>query len=65
VSVRVTIKVTREGRYWVGVPDGFPGSCLGRSIMELMREAQATMPFMASGPDGIPEPDIVIDYTFH
>jgi hypothetical protein len=65
MSVRVTVKVTREGRYWVGIPNGFPGSCMGRSIMELMQEAQAIMPFMASGPDGTPEPDVVIDYMFH
>lgn len=60
----MTVKVTKEGRYWVGVPDGLPGSCLGRSIMELMQEAQAIMPFMASGPDGAPVPDVAIDYMF-
>lgn len=64
MSVRVTLQVTREGRYWVGVPDGYPGSCMGRSIMELMQEAQAIMPFMASAPDGVPAPDVVIDYMF-
>jgi hypothetical protein len=64
MSVHVTVKVTKEGRYWVGVPDGFPGSCMGRSIMELMQEAQAIMPFMASGPDGTPVPDVVVDYMF-
>ncbi len=64
VSVQVTLKVTREGRYWVGIPDGYPGSCMGRSIMELMQEAQAVLPFMASGPDGVPAPDVVIDYMF-
>jgi DNA-directed RNA polymerase specialized sigma24 family protein len=32
--------------------------------MELMQEAQAIMPFMASGPDGVPVPDVVVDYTF-
>jgi DNA-directed RNA polymerase specialized sigma24 family protein len=64
VSVQVSLKVTREGRYWVGVADGYPGSCMGRSIMELMQEAEAILPFMASGPDGAPEPDIVIDYMF-
>jgi hypothetical protein len=64
MSVRVTVKVRREGRYWVGVPDGYPGSCMGRSIMELMAEAQAIMPFMASGPDGLPVPDVAIDYAF-
>ncbi len=62
--MRITVKVTREGRYWVGVPDGYPGSCMGRSIMELMQEAQAILPFMASGPDGAPTPDVVIDYMF-
>jgi DNA-directed RNA polymerase specialized sigma24 family protein len=62
VSVRVTLNVTREGRYWVGIPDGYPGSCMGRSIMELMQEAQAILPFMASGSDGAPVPDVVIDY---
>jgi hypothetical protein len=64
MSVRVTVKVTKEDRYWVGVPDGLPGSCMGRNIMELMQEAQAIMPFMASGPDGTPVPDVVIDYMF-
>jgi hypothetical protein len=64
VSIQVTLKVTREGRYWVGVPDGYPGSCMGRSIMELMQEAQAIMPFMASGPNGVPAPDLLIDYMF-
>src|SRR5260370_12399897 len=64
VSMRITVKVTREGRYWVGVPDGYPGSCMGRSIMELMQEAQAILPFMASGPDGAPTPDVVIHYIF-
>jgi hypothetical protein len=64
INVRVTVKVTKEGRYWVGIPDGLPGCCMGRSIMELMQEAQAIMPFMASGPDGTPVPDVVIDYIF-
>ena len=64
MTVRVTLNVTREGRYWVGIPDGYPGSCMGRSIMELMQEAQAILPFMASGPDGVPAPEIVIDYMF-
>jgi hypothetical protein len=64
MSLRVTVKVKREGRYWVGVPGGYPGSCMGRSIMELMAEAQAIMPFMASGPDGLPVPDVAIDYAF-
>ena len=63
--MRITLEVTKEGRYWVGVPDGYPGSCMGRSIMELMQEAQAVLPFMASGPDGVPAPDIVIDYRFN
>jgi DNA-binding XRE family transcriptional regulator len=56
--------VTREGRYWIGVPDGYAGSCMGRSIIELMQEAHAILPFMASGPDGAPAPDVVIDYMF-
>ena len=64
MSVRVTVKVTKEDRYWVGVPDGYPGSCMGRSVMELMQEAQAILPFMAAGPDGSPAPDIIIDYAF-
>jgi DNA-binding XRE family transcriptional regulator len=64
MSVRVTVKVTKEGRYWVGVPDGCPGSCIGRSVTELIQEAQAIMPFMASGPDGTPVPDVVVDYMF-
>ena len=44
MSVVVTLKVIREGRYWVGVPDGYPGSCMGHSMMELMQEAQAILP---------------------
>ncbi len=64
MSMRMTVTVTREGRYWVGVPDGYPGSCMGRSIMELMQEAQAILPFMASGAAGVPVPDVVSDYTF-
>jgi DNA-binding XRE family transcriptional regulator len=64
MNVRVMVKVRREGRYWVGVPDGYPGSCMGRSVMELMQEAQAILPFMASGPDGAPIPNVVIDYVF-
>jgi hypothetical protein len=32
--------------------------------MELMQEAQAVLPFMASGADGVPAPDVVIDYMF-
>lgn len=64
MSVRVTLNVTKEGCYWVGVPDGYPGSCIGRSIMELIQEAQAILPFMASERDGIPAPDVVIDYMF-
>lgn len=64
MSTIVTLKVTREGRYWVGVPDGYPGSCMGHSMMELMQEAQAILPFMASGADGTPIPDVIIDYIF-
>lgn len=64
MSLRMTLTVTREGRYWIGVPDGYPGSCMGRSLMELMQEAQAVLPFMASGPDGAPVSDVVIDYMF-
>ncbi len=60
----MTLKVTRDGRHWVGIPDGYPGSCMGRSIMELMQEAEAILPFMASGPDGVPAPDVIIDYMF-
>jgi hypothetical protein len=62
VNVRITLEVSRDGRYWVGVPSGYPGSCMGRSIMELMREAQAVLPFMASGPDGAPVADVDIEY---
>ena len=62
--MRVTLKVTREGRYWVGLPEGHPGYCMGRSIMELMQEAQAVLPLMMSGPDGVPVPDVVVDYAF-
>ena len=64
MSTTVTLNVTRDGRYWVGVPDRYPGSCMGRSITELIEEAQAILPFMASAPDGVPADDIVIDYVF-
>lgn len=64
MSTRVALRVTREGRYWVGVPDGYPGSCMGRSVMELMQEAEAILPFMTSGADGVPVPDVEIDYMF-
>jgi hypothetical protein len=64
MSVMVTLKVTKEDRYWVGVPDGYPGSCMGRSIMELMQEAQAILPYMTAGPDGVPSSDLVVDYVF-
>jgi hypothetical protein len=37
---------------------------MGHSMMELMQEAQAILPFMVSGSDGIPIPDVVIDYVF-
>ena len=37
---------------------------MGRSIMELMAEAEAILPFMASGPDGAVAPDVTIDYMF-
>ena len=37
---------------------------MGRSILELMQEAEAILPFMTSGPDGTPAPDVVIDYMF-
>jgi DNA-binding XRE family transcriptional regulator len=37
---------------------------MGHSMMELMQEAQAILPFMASGADGTPIPDVVIDYVF-
>ncbi len=53
MNARVTLKVAREGRYWVGVPDGHPGACLGSSVMELMQEAEVILP-----------PDVVIDYVF-
>jgi len=65
MSVAVTLHVTREGRRWIGLPDGYPGSCTGRSIMELMLEAQAILPFMVSGPDGAPVRDIVVDCVFN
>lgn len=63
MPVQVTLRVSRDGRYWVGVPDGYPGSCMGRSITELMREAQAIMPFMVCGCNGVPAQDVVIDYV--
>lgn len=64
MSTRVALRVTREGRYWVGVPDGYLGSCMGRSVMELMQEAEAILPFMTFGADGVPVPDVEIDYMF-
>jgi hypothetical protein len=60
----VILRVTKENRYWVGVPDGYPGSCMGHSIMELMQEAEAILPFMTSGADGVPTPDVEIDFMF-
>ena len=42
----------------------FPALAWGAASWELMQEAQAIMPFMASGPDGTPVPDVVIDYMF-
>jgi hypothetical protein len=64
MTVKVTLQVVRDGRNWVGLPDGYPGSCTGRSIMELMQEAQAILPYMVSGPDGVPVRDIVVDCVF-
>lgn len=64
MNARVTLKVAREGRYWVGVPDGHPGACLGSSVMELMQEAEVILPSMVSGTDGVAAPDVVIDYVF-
>jgi hypothetical protein len=61
LSITVMLQVTRDGRYWVGVPDGYPGSCMGRSIMELTQEAQAILPFMVGGADGAPARDIAVD----
>jgi hypothetical protein len=37
---------------------------MGRSVMELMQEAEAILPFMTSGADGVPVPDVEIDYMF-
>jgi hypothetical protein len=64
MTVKVTLQVVRDGRSWVGLPDGYPGSCTGRSIMELMQEAQAFLPYMVSGPDGIPVQDVVVGCVF-
>lgn len=64
MSTTVKLLVSREGRNWVGLPDGYPGSCVGRSVMELMLEAQAILPYMLAGPDGIPNRDIVVDCVF-
>jgi len=32
--------------------------------MELMQEAEAILPFMTSGVNGVPAPDVEIDYMF-
>jgi hypothetical protein len=64
MSITVTLRVTREGRRWVGLPEGHPGSCSGMSIMELMQEAQAILPYMVSGADGTPVRDLVVDCVF-
>jgi hypothetical protein len=64
MSIAVTLNVTRDGRRWVGLPDGYPGSCMGVSIMELLQEAQAILPYMVSGPDSKPVRDIVVDCVF-
>lgn len=64
MSTTITLTVAREGRYWIGVPDGYPGTCMGRSLMEMMEEAEAVLPFMAAGADGLPVAGIVVDYVF-
>ena len=64
MSITVTVAVTKGDRYWVGLPEGYPGSCMGRTIAELMDEAQAGLPFMVAGPDGVPVRDLVIEYVF-
>jgi hypothetical protein len=64
MSTTVTLNVTRDGQDWVGIPEGYPGSCMGRSVMELMQEAQAILPFMVCGPDGVAVRDIVVDGVF-
>lgn len=64
MTTTIKLNVTKEGKYWVGLPDGYPGSCSGRSITELLQEAQAILPFMACGSDGKPVTDIVVDCVF-
>ena len=64
MSTTVKLLVSREGRNWVGLPDGYPGSCVGRSVMELMLEAQAILPYMLAGPDGVANRDIEVDCVF-
>jgi hypothetical protein len=64
MSTNVTLAVTREGRYWVGVPDGYPRVMHGAQHQGVDGEAQAIRPFMASGVGGSPVDDIVIDYVF-
>jgi hypothetical protein len=64
MSIAIKLRVTREGRHWVGLPEGYPGSCVGTSIMELLQEAQAILPYMVSGPDGQPVQDIEVDCIF-
>jgi hypothetical protein len=64
MSTTVKLLVSREGRNWIGLPEGHPGSCVGRSIAELMLEAQAILPYMLASPDGVPNRDIVVDCVF-
>lgn len=64
MSIKVTMQVRREGRHWVGLPEGYPGSCYGKSIAELMEEARAIIPYMLCGDDGIPVRDFEVDCVF-
>lgn len=63
MTTRITVRVSRDGPYWVGFPDHYPGSCTGSTISELMAEAQLILPWMACGPDGKPAAGIEVDYV--
>lgn len=56
--------MAKDGPYWVGFPDDYPGSCMGSTLTELMAEAEAILPWMACSPDGKPVADLSVAYVF-
>lgn len=65
--MRLTVVVKREqaldtGAWvWTGLPEGFPGSAGGRTIVELQDEVEALKHFFV-GED--PATDIAVDYIY-